>query len=96
MPSGTEAASGPIDVPTTSRVNGSSSTSRMTNGVDMMTLINRLTARFITLFLQMPPLLVIYDSSPSGIPITMASKSAIPHISKVSMNAGNKLSISSV
>ena len=73
---GTMAAVVPIDLPTTKRVNGISSTSRIRNGSDLVILTIVPTTALTTLFSSSLPLEVEYSTTPRGNPTAYENSDA--------------------
>ena len=82
--SGTEAAMGPMDVPTSQRVNGTRATSRMTNGNERTMLTSQLTMANSTGFCIDWPGLSRNSQMPSGPPSSTAADRPTPIITSVS------------
>ncbi|MNV22016.1 hypothetical protein D3C71_1129720 [compost metagenome] len=81
--SGTAAATGPIDVPAITRVNGTSATSRMMKGKERTVFTVQLSRRCVTGRSSDWPGPVRNTSTPSGPPSRMDAASAMASIRKV-------------
>src|SRR5690606_2028410 len=93
MVSGTMAAAGPIEVPTTRRVNGITATIRMMKGVERAALTMRPSTRFTGAFCRMPPVSVRIRMTPSGIPSRAAMPPETATMISVSIRPSNSSAI---
>src|SRR5699024_3813075 len=84
---GTEAAVGPIVVPTNRSVNGSKKTSNIINGIERTKLVINTDIDLIHLFSIICPWSVTYNTIPKCIPSIIATATAMPTIYKVWKNA---------
>src|SRR5699024_8434484 len=84
---GTDAAVGPIVVPTILSVNGNKKTSNIINGIERTKLVTTPDIERIHLFSIICPWSVTYNTIPNGIPTKIATATAIPTINKVWKNA---------
>src|SRR5690606_19222686 len=83
MASGTDAASGPIEVPATTRVKGTSATSRMMNGKDRTVLTIQFSTAKSGRFSSDCPGPSRKISTPSGPPTRIAAERPMPSMRKV-------------
>src|SRR5512137_695699 len=87
MESGTDAARGPMVVPRSAWVSGSTSTSRITKGTERITFTASPPRAFAARLSRKSPRSVTKSRRPRGIPRRMASVSEMPTIWKVSRKA---------
>src|SRR5471030_414360 len=89
---GTAAAMGPMVLPSKNCVNGSNTTSKITNGIERIRFTNTVPSRYSARFSQNRWRSVTKINNPSGKPPMIENSVAIPTIWKVSPNAANKSS----